>query len=153
MKLEQQFKHLFPRAAMTVYSTGGKLQEGANPREIYELQMLDHLMLFNVYSGLPKKPEEDSHYLFVIPVEDPRIYCMKEPHNNIKGHTSIPAALSLRLEVYYAGRILFRNGEIAKWTNHSGHYQPETALYQNNLLPMHRRILKPTLFKGMFTWI
>lgn len=48
--------------------------------------------------------------------------------------------------VYFAGKLLFENRYLKRWTNGSGHYQPEAALARTNLLPHVSLMLPYNLF-------
>ncbi|SDY74544.1 hypothetical protein SAMN04487939_105311 [Lysobacter sp. yr284] len=63
-------------------------------------------------------------FVFVIPVSNPSQVWLGERANG--GHT----AISRGGDVYYAGEVSFRDGQIASWTNDSGHYRPNADLHR-----------------------
>ncbi|ALN56342.1 hypothetical protein RDV84_01705 [Lysobacter yananisis] len=63
-------------------------------------------------------------FVFVIPVSNPSQVWIGERATG--GHT----AISRGGDVYYAGEVSFRDGEITRWSNDSGHYRPNADLHR-----------------------
>ncbi|MDH7464184.1 hypothetical protein QEG73_23000 [Chitinophagaceae bacterium 26-R-25] len=144
-KIEQIFSS---RAQITpIPVVNSRNQAPAPPSKIFQLQRMA-----NNYTLLPTDPNSittpflDGAFLFVILSSDPaRIYCGTPNYRSefvIEGHTS----LSYRADVLYAGELFFRHGELEKWTNGSGHYQPSAALRQTNLIPYLQLLLPAEKF-------
>ncbi|QQQ00308.1 hypothetical protein [Lysobacter enzymogenes] len=63
-------------------------------------------------------------FVFVIPVSNPSQVWIGARATG--GHT----AISRGGDVYYAGEVSFRDGEITRWSNDSGHYRPNADLHR-----------------------
>lgn len=120
-------------------------QKIALDSQIYELRKHGpRYFLFN--SVLTSMCSPDGVYIFVIRSWEPGvIYCA--PINSIGGHTSMtrytPSVIG---SVHFAGELQFENGYLRRWTNGSGHYQPQAELARTNLLPHVSLMLPYNLF-------
>ncbi len=124
-----------------------KLQRPAKPESFYTLEKTDKYSLRNYITKELKVP--DGLYIFIIAVDDPHtVFCARSIrdsnyhwHDAVDGHTSI----GCRKPVRYAGALLFRRGELLRWTNASGHYLPPMDL-RYLMVPYIKRLLPDEKF-------
>ncbi|ECJ3620562.1 hypothetical protein PY32_20590 [Salmonella enterica subsp. enterica serovar Newport] len=142
-KIESVLKHRIQLVEIVVKHT--TYQKTALDSQIYELRKHGpRYFLFN--HELKSIFSPNGVYIFVIRSWEPGvIYCA--PINSIGGHTSMtrytPSVIG---SVHFAGELLFENGYLKRWTNGSGHYQPEAELARTNLLPHVSLMLPDNLF-------
>lgn len=120
-------------------------QKPALDSQIYELRKHgSRYFLFN--RVLTSMSSPDGIYIFVIRSWEPgKVYCA--PIDSVGGHTSMTRYTPLVIgSVHFAGELQFENGYLTRWTNGSGHYQPEAVLVKTNLLPHVSLMLPETLF-------
>ncbi|EQA1624983.1 hypothetical protein V5K00_RS23205 [Enterobacter asburiae] len=155
-KIEKLFSD---RLAMKPISSFLPLQEPAEECQIMELHKLsfDKYFFSSLNNNENKKfPQPNGRFIFVIPSFSPgKVYCgvpngyrtfASEFIKPIQGHTSI----CKKQNVYFAGEILFKNGELLEWSNNSGHYMPEAKLVFSNLIPAVKLMLPMSKFREIF---
>lgn len=127
------------------------VQGRASPEETFEL----HIGENNRYSIKNRADANDIQtpdgtYLFVNRVDEPGTVRLIKLHAEIQsplpvGHTSMTQNEHDQgydpVDVYYAGEVVFKQGILEKWTNGSGHYQPDEAQAKTNILPVVQRLL------------
>jgi hypothetical protein len=121
-------------------------QAPASESQIYELRK--HGSRYFVYNNVFNRMHTPHGvYIFVIRTWEPgKIYCA--PIGGIGGHTSMTRDGRVNVgRVLFAGELLFQYGRLICWNNGSGHYRPEAALVERNLLPFVSLILPKHLFK------
>ncbi|MDR3433055.1 MAG: hypothetical protein P4L95_14305 [Rouxiella aceris] len=150
----------------------GMPQANANKNEIFELQLSTtepvRYIKKNSHSG--EETVIDGPYMFVVRADEPDTIRLA-PFTGDIGHTSLtnigkkptslapgkynavetskPESMPLGyepIEVYYAGEIHFKNGELESWNNASGHYKPAKELSRSNLTPWLQRLLPQSKF-------
>jgi hypothetical protein len=142
-QIESVFRHKNQIVEILVKHNG--YQEPASDIQIYELRKHgSRYFLFNQAQNRMHSP--DGIHIFVIRSWEPRIvYCA--PISSIGGHTSLtrykPSVIG---SVHFAGELQFEKGYLTRWTNGSGHYQPEAVLAGTNLLPHVSLMLPKELF-------
>lgn len=127
--------------------------------KVYELRKNGD-MYSMISNEQPVGSPADGTYLYVIPSTTPyKVLCAKM--GVVDGHTSLtreyvsleyldshPAYQKLTFSldkdyehayimgrVHYAGEMLFHNGRLQEWNNHSGHFRPSYELRRSNMLP------------------
>ncbi|WP_277207034.1 hypothetical protein [Vibrio misgurnus] len=89
-------------------------------------------------------------YIFVILASSPGIILcgsqVEDFNCRVQGHTS----LSKREDVLFAGEVLFKEGKLTKWTNCSGHYQPQADTRIDSLIPYVKTLLPEDKFVNVF---
>lgn len=166
-------EHLQSRRQMIpLAAEKGVPQANANKNEVFELQLSTtepgRYIKKNLQTGEQKAI--DGAYIFVIRADEPDTVRIAPFVGDI-GHTSLtnigkkpvplaagkykpvetaksaPMPLGYEpIEVYYAGEMHFKNGELASWNNASGHYKPPKALSRSNLTPWVQRLLPQSKF-------
>lgn len=150
----------------------GVPQVNANKNEMFELRLstseAGKYIKKNFHSG--EETVIDGSFMFVVRADEPNTLRIA-PFTGDIGHTSLtnigkkptpiaagkykPVATSKPepmplgyepIEVYYAGEMHFKNGELQSWNNASGHYKPAKALSRSNLTPWVQRLLPQSKF-------
>ena len=82
------------------------------------------------YPGRPPEPVKDTSYMFIRTLEGLLLV-----FNSSRTLSPKHADLGFGKDVAYAGNMSFKNGEITRWDNGSGHYQPRANLSDQAGLP------------------
>lgn len=104
--------------------------------------------LYDLETDEPVDTAPHGSYIFVNRIDEPHV--VRVARDDILGHTSLTrdADKDSPLPVYFAGQIRFDRGEMVRFGNGSGHYQPTSdSLYE--LSPLVRRLLPAVHYEPM----
>ncbi|MEV6394492.1 DUF4157 domain-containing protein [Streptomyces sp. NPDC051907] len=127
-KLERQLSKKIPEIIPETVVFKNEMIEQSRHGQRHRLTLATESNRYYAAQNLGKKEYgppalANGTYNFVIPAHKPTKVIASQEGDNQEGHS----ALSKARYVYYAGTATFRDGELLKWSNDSGHYKPDAA--------------------------